>query len=155
MLLWEVRKSYPARKSYLVRKVSNNGPPETSKSSHNQKSCYKGLREDFVVSGGPLFDTFLFKKWFSFAMHVAPWIFSMAVVVGWFLLRKVWMFLFCMLPSYYHCFTGFRTVFVFILRPSLPMWVLFFDYNGNINGKMAKKRFSAIKSDRNALQPSS
>ena len=43
-----------------------------------------------------------------------------------------------MLPSCYHCFTSFRTIFVFALRPFRPMWVLFLDYNGNINGKMTK-----------------
>ena len=31
----------------------------------------------------------------------------------------------------------------------------FLDFNGNFNGKMAKNRFSAIKSGRNVLQPSS
>ena len=34
--------------------------------------------------------------------------------------------LFCMLPSFAPWFTGLRTVFVFALQPSLPMWVLFF-----------------------------
>ena len=52
-------------------------------------------------------------------------------------------------------FTGFRTVFVFALGRFLPMVVIFFDYNGNYSGKIAKKRFSAIKSVRKALQPSS
>ena len=37
----------------------------------------------------------------------------------------------------------------------LEVSVTFFDFNGNFNGKMAKNRFSAIKSARNALQPSS
>ena len=35
------------------------------------------------------------------------------------------------------------------------MLVIFFDYNGNYNGKIAEKRFSAINSVRTALQPSS
>ena len=52
-------------------------------------------------------------------------------------------------------FTDFRTVFVFVLRPLLPLVVKFLDFNGNFNGKMAKNRFSAIKSARNVLQPSS
>ena len=41
-----------------------------------------------------------------------------------------------------HCF---RTVFVFALRPFLPMWVLFLDYNGDINGKMAMFGHLAIE----------
>ena len=44
-----------------------------------------------------------------------------------------------MLLSFATWFTGFRTVFVFALRPFLPMWVLFFGFNGNFNGKMTKK----------------
>ena len=44
-----------------------------------------------------------------------------------------------MLPSFATWFTGFKTVFVFALRPFLPMWVLFFGFNGNINGKMPPK----------------
>ena len=35
------------------------------------------------------------------------------------------------------------------------MKVIFFDFNGNFNGKMAKNRFLAIKSSRSVLQPSS
>ena len=35
------------------------------------------------------------------------------------------------------------------------MLVIFFDYNGNYNGKIAKKSFLAIKSVWKALQPSS
>ena len=52
-------------------------------------------------------------------------------------------------------FTDFRTVFVFVLRPFLPLSVNFLDFNGNFNGKMAKNRFLAIKPGRNVLQPSS
>ena len=43
-----------------------------------------------------------------------------------------------MLPNYAHLLTDFRTVFVFALGPFLPMKVIFFDYNGNFNGKMTK-----------------
>ena len=43
-----------------------------------------------------------------------------------------------MLPSFAPWFTGFRTVFIFALRPFLPMWVLFFGFNGNFDGKMTK-----------------
>ena len=43
-----------------------------------------------------------------------------------------------MFPSCSHCFTDFRTIFVFALGPFLPMVVIFFDYNGNFNGKTAK-----------------
>ena len=57
-----------------------------------------------------------------------------------------------MLPSFAPWFTGFRTVFVFALRPFLPMWVLFFGFNGNFNGKMttkinkmAKNHFSGVQ----------
>ena len=34
--------------------------------------------------------------------------------------------------------TDFRTIFVFALGPFLPMKVIFFDLNGNFNGKMTK-----------------
>ena len=47
----------------------------------------------------------------------------------------------CMLPTYYNSSTDFRTVFVFALRPILPMWVLFFCFNGNYNGKTGKTLF--------------
>ena len=56
-----------------------------------------------------------------------------------------------MLPSFATWFTGFKTVFVFALQPFLPMWVLFFGFNGNFNGKMtkinkmAKNHFSGSK----------
>ena len=43
-----------------------------------------------------------------------------------------------MLPSFATWFTGFKTVFVFALRPFLPMWVLFFGFTGIFNGKMTK-----------------
>ena len=43
-----------------------------------------------------------------------------------------------MLPSFATWFTDFKTDFVFALRPFLPMWVLFFGFNGNFNGKMTK-----------------
>ena len=49
-----------------------------------------------------------------------------------------------MVPNYAHWLTDFRTVFVFALGPFLPMKVIFFDFNGNFNGKMAKNRFLAI-----------
>ena len=41
-----------------------------------------------------------------------------------------------MVPNYAHWLTDFRTVFVFALGPFLPMFVIFFDFNGNWeNGK--------------------
>ena len=43
-----------------------------------------------------------------------------------------------MLPSCSSLLTDFRTIFVFALGPFLPMKVIFFDYNGNFNGKMVK-----------------
>ena len=46
--------------------------------------------------------------------------------------------LLCVFPSFAPWFTGFRTVFDFALRPFPPMWVLFFGFNGNFNGKMTK-----------------
>merc|ERR1711978_760148 len=61
--------------------------------------------------------------------------------------------LFCMLPSFATCLKVFKTVFVFALQPFLPMWVLFFGFNGNINGKMtkinnmAKNHFSGVQND--------
>ena len=42
--------------------------------------------------------------------------------LGWFLLGKVWNFKFCMLPNCSHLLTDFRTVFVNVLRPFLPMF---------------------------------
>ena len=47
-----------------------------------------------------------------------------------------------MLPNCSHLLTDFRTVFVFALGPFLPMKVIFFDFNGNFNGKMAKMAIS-------------
>ena len=35
-------------------------------------------------------------------------------------------------------FTDFGTLFVFVVGPLLPLSVIFFDFNGNFNGKMAK-----------------
>ena len=46
--------------------------------------------------------------------------------IGWFLFRKVLDIQFCMFPCWSHCFTGFRTVFVFALGRFLPMLVIFF-----------------------------
>ena len=43
-----------------------------------------------------------------------------------------------MLPSCSTLLTDFRTIFVFALGPFLPMKVIFFDFNGNFNGKMTK-----------------
>ena len=62
---------------------------------------------------------------------------------------------FGMLPNCCSLLTDFRTVFVFALGPFLPMLVIFFDFNGNLNGKMAKNYLLAIKSSRSVLQPSS
>ena len=53
-----------------------------------------------------------------------------------------------MVPNYAHWLTDFRTVFVFALGPFLPMKVIFFDFNGNFNGKMAKSYiFIALSRD--------
>ena len=52
-----------------------------------------------------------------------------------------------LLWSYLHFFTDFGIVFVFALGP-------FFYIQRNIEEKMAKNRFSAIKFGRDALQPS-
>ena len=46
-----------------------------------------------------------------------------------------------MVPNFAPWLTDFRTVFVFALGPFLPMKVIFFDFNGNFNGKMAKNYF--------------
>ena len=35
-------------------------------------------------------------------------------------------------------FTDFGTLFIFVVGPLLPLSVIFFDFNGNFNGKMAK-----------------
>ena len=51
-----------------------------------------------------------------------------------------------MLPNCSHLLTDFRTVFVFALGPFLPIFAIFFDLNGNFNGKMAIIHFLAIKS---------
>ena len=70
--------------------------------------------------------------------------------IGRFLFRKSYFFNFYMASSCSILFTGFRNVFVFALRPFLPMWVLFFGFNGNFNGKMtkinkmAKNHFSGV-----------
>ena len=48
------------------------------------------------------------------------------VALGGFLFRKVWNFKLCLFPSCSHCFTDFRTIFVFALGPFLPMVVIFF-----------------------------
>ena len=50
-----------------------------------------------------------------------------------------------MVPNCAHLLTDIRTVFVFVLGPFLPIKVIFFDFNGNFNGKMAKNQFLAIK----------
>ena len=44
-------------------------------------------------------------------------------------------------------------VFVFVLRPLLPLSVKFLDFSGNFNGKMANNL--VMKSGRKVLQPSS
>ena len=49
-----------------------------------------------------------------------------------------------MVPNYAHWLTDFRTVFVFALGPFLPIKVIFFDFNWNFNGNMAKNHFLAI-----------
>ena len=49
-----------------------------------------------------------------------------------------------MVPNCAHLLTDFRTVFVFFLGPFLPMFVIFFDFNGNFNGKMANMAKMAI-----------
>ena len=64
-------------------------------------------------------------------------------------------FEFCMLLNCCILLTDFRTVFVFALGPFLPMSVVFFDFNGNFNGKMARILFLAIKSSSSVLQTSS
>ena len=51
-----------------------------------------------------------------------------------------------MLPSFATWFTGFKTVFVYSLRPFLPMSVLFFGFNGYFNGKMPKIKKNGQKS---------
>ena len=51
-----------------------------------------------------------------------------------------------MLPSFATWFTGFKNGFVFALLPFLPMWVLFFGFNGNFNGKMTKIQKNGQKS---------
>ena len=57
------------------------------------------------------------------------------------------------LPIFY--VLGGTTVFVFALGPCLSMWVICFCFYGNYNGKTAKNLFTAIKSSKNVLQPSS
>ena len=58
--------------------------------------------------------------------------------LGGFLLRKVWNFKLCMFPSCSHCFTDFRTIFVFALGPFLPMVVVFSALMGISMGKWPK-----------------
>ena len=59
-------------------------------------------------------------------------------LVGWFLLRKFDLFNFYMVSSCSILFTDFGTLFVFAVGPLLPLSVIFFDFSGNFNGKMAK-----------------
>ena len=63
------------------------------------------------------------------------------IIVGWFLLRFFIFFVLGIPASCFILFTGFRTVFVFALGCFLPMVVIFFDYNGNYSGKIAKTGF--------------
>ena len=58
--------------------------------------------------------------------------------VGWFLLRIFDIFNFYMVSCCSILFTDFGTLFVFAVGPLLPLSVIFFDYNGNFNEKMAK-----------------
>ena len=53
-------------------------------------------------------------------------------------MRKFDLFNFYMVSSCSILFTDFGTLFVFVVGPLLPLSVIFFDYNGNFNGKMAK-----------------
>ena len=50
---------------------------------------------------------------------------NLILTIGWFLLRKFLNFQLCMFPHCSHCFTGFRTHFVFSLAQLLPMLVNF------------------------------
>ena len=54
-----------------------------------------------------------------------------------------------MLPNCSHLLTDFRTVFVFALGSFLPMFVIFFGFYGNFNGKMAKNRHKWSKMVKN------
>ena len=65
--------------------------------------------------------------------------------------QKILKLLLCMFPNCSHCFTGFRTHFVFSVAQLLPMVIDFFGFNGNFNGKMtkinkmAKNHFSRVQ----------
>ena len=80
----------------------------------------------------------------------SKWVF-LAILVGGFLFYFFKDIQFCMLPCFATCLKVFKTVFVFALRPFLPMSVLFFGFNGNFNGKMtkikkmAKNHFSGVQ----------
>ena len=62
----------------------------------------------------------------------------LTALVGWFLLGKFDLFNFYMVSCCSILFTDFGTLFVFAVGPLLPLSVIFFDYNGNFNEKMAK-----------------
>ena len=53
-------------------------------------------------------------------------------------MEKIDFFNFYMVSSCSILFTDFGTLFVFAVGPLLPLSVIFFDFNGNCNGKMAK-----------------
>ena len=59
-----------------------------------------------------------------------------------------------MVPNYAHWLTDFRTVFVFALGPFLPMFVIFFGFNGNKweNGKKSFLGGISEKSYKNVAQ---
>ena len=56
-----------------------------------------------------------------------------------------WNFNFYMVSKCSILFTDFRTVFVFVLRPFLPLSVNSLDFNGNFNGEMVKNCFFGNK----------
>ena len=58
-----------------------------------------------------------------------------------------------MVPNYAHWLTDFRTVFVFALGPFLPMKVVFFYFNWNFNGKMAKNMAKMVIYGHMAIRP--
>ena len=74
-------------------------------------------------------------------------ILSDSCALGWFLFYLFQKSLFCILRRFATCLKVFKTVFVFALRPFLPMWVHFFGFNGKMTkiNTMAKNHFRGPK----------
>ena len=71
------------------------------------------------------------------------------------LIKNIWFLQLLHGFKMFHFVHWFQNSFCFCSTTIPPAVRIFFYFNGNFNGKMAKIRFLAITSGRNALQPSS